>query len=374
MSASRPLYVTRPELPPLEDFLPLLEDIWESRILSNDGRYHQQFEAALKAYLNVDHVSLVCNATMGLQLALRQCAQPGQVITTPFSFVATTHAVALSGMEPVFADIDPVSLNLHPAAVEAAITPDTRAIMPVHIFGRGCDTKAFARLAQEHNLTLIYDAAQALGLGDAGGSVLRHGDMSVLSFHATKVFNTFEGGAVICRDAETKQKIDDMRNFGIIDEVTVAEIGTNAKMNELNAAVGLLQLNHINELIDRRRETGRRYRDLFADVDGIECLPALNGQKPNYGSFPVLVQPGAACTRDDLYERLREHDVYARRYFYPLISELPMYRQLPSAYAGNLTVAHDIANRVLCLPLFPDLQADEQQRIVSIIADEMARG
>lgn len=368
MSDGRPLYVTRPALPPLQELMPLLEDIWQSHILSNDGPYHQQFEKALSDYLGVEHLSLVSNATLGLQLALRQSKLQGEVITTPFSFVATSHVLALAGLKPVFADIDPVSLNLDPAAVEAALTPQTRAIMPVHIFGRGCDTSAFGALASRHNLRVIYDAAQAFGVRDNDGSLLRHGDMSVLSFHATKVFNTFEGGAVICKDAATKAAIDDLRNFGIIDEVTVTDIGMNAKMNEFSAALGIVQLRHIDDYIAQRGAADSRYRELLAEVSTVRCLPKMPHQQSNYYSFPILVEPDAGFSRDELYDQLRAQGIYARRYFYPLISDLPMYRDLPSAQAAKLPVAQDISQRILCLPMFPDLSAEEQQRIVHEIA------
>lgn len=373
MPDDRPLYVTRPALPPLAEVLPLLEDIWHSHVLSNDGPYHLQFENALGRYLGTDHVSLVTNATLGLQLALRQARLKGSVVTTPFSFVATSHALALAGLEPVFADIDPITLNLDPAAVEAAVTPETSAVLPVHIFGRGCDTSAFAALADRHNLKLIYDAAQAFGVGDPAGSLLRHGDMSVLSFHATKVFNTFEGGAVICKDAATKKAVDDLRNFGIIDEVTVTSVGMNAKMNEFCAALGLIQLQHIDDCIARRGAADARYRELLDDVTEVRCLPVMANQRPNYYSFPILIEPDAGFTRDELYERLRAHNIFARRYFYPLISDLPMYRHLPSAQAENLPIAQDIAQRILCLPLFPDLRAEEQLRIVETIANNRSK-
>ena len=370
MADGRPLYVTRPSLPPLQDFLPLLEDIWSSRIVSNDGPYHRRFETALGHYLGVEHLCLVANATLGLLLALKQCKLQGEVITTPFSFVGTSHAVALAGLEPVFVDIDAQSLNLDPAAVAAAITPQTCAIMPVHVFGRACDTLAIDALARDHSLRVIYDAAHAFGIQDAGGSILRHGDMSVLSFHATKVFNTFEGGAVVCGDIKMKQGIDQMRNFGIVDEVTITSVGMNAKMNEFSAALGLLQLQHIDDCIARRGAADARYRRLLADVPGVSCLQSPTDQSLNHYNFPLLVTTNAGYSRDQLYERLRGHGIYARRYFYPLISDLPMYSQLPSATATKLPIAHDIAQRVLCLPLFPDLQADEQERIVSIIAGQ----
>jgi len=368
MAASRPLYVTRPALPPLDELQPLLEDIWQSRILSNDGPYHEQLEQALARYLGVEYVSLVANATLGLIMAQRQGNLAGEVLTTPFSFVGTTHAIQLAGLTPVFVDIDPVSLNLDPARIEAAMTPHTQAIMPVHIFGRACDTTAINTLAQQHKLRVIYDAAHAFGVNDSGGSLLRHGDLSVVSFHATKVFNTFEGGVIISANAETKAEIDLLRNFGIVDELTVASIGMNAKMNEFCAALGVVQLRHIDRLIARRGEADLRYRQMLNDVKGVRCLSVPTGQSLNYYNFPILVEPDAPFSRDELYERLRAEGVYARRYFYPLISDLPMYRDLPSAKPANLPVAQAVAKQILCLPLFPDLLADEQQRIVELIA------
>ena len=367
MADRRPLYVTRPALPPLQELLPMLEDIWHSRIVSNDGPYHQRLEQALSEYLGVEHLCLVANATLGLILALRHCRLEGEVITTPFTFVGTTHALTLAGLEPVFVDIDPHTLNLDSAKIEAAVTPRTRAIMPVHVFGRGCDTTAIAALAQKHKLRVIYDAAHAFGVRDEGGSLLRHGDMSVLSFHATKVFNTFEGGAVICPDAGTKTEISRLRNFGIVDEVTVTTVGMNAKMHEFSAALGLLQLRYIDDCIARRGAADNRYRQMLAGVPGIRCLTEPDKQTLNFYNFPLLVESDASFSRDELYQRLQSHGVYARRYFYPLISDLPMYRHYPSARTGNLPVARDIASRILCLPLFPDLTTEEQQRIVDII-------
>lgn len=366
---TRPLYVTRPDLPPLEELLPLLEDMWQSRILSNEGRYHDEFERALGDYLGVEYVSLVTNATSGLLLALMQSKLQGKVITTPFSFVGTSHVLQLAGLEPVFADIDPVTLNLDPAAAAEAVTPDTSAILPAHIFGRACATGNLGRVAEQHDLRLIYDAAHAFGVDDQEGSILRHGDMSVLSFHATKVFNTFEGGAVISRDAATKADIDELRNFGIVDEITVSRVGMNAKMNEFCAAVGLLQLQYIDAAIARRSTAAALYRELLADIPGISCLPELMQQTRNHYSFPVLIDPQAGCSRDEVYNHLQANGVHARRYFYPLISDLPMYSHLPSAQPGNLPVAQNIARQILCLPLFPDLTPEEQQHIADLIAN-----
>ncbi len=366
---SEALYVTSPSLPPLTELLPLLEDIWRSRTLTNDGPYHERFEAALGEYLGVEHIALVSNATLGLLLALQQADRSGQVITTPFSFVGTSHAIRLAGLDPVFVDIDPVSLNLDPAKIEAALTPETTAIMPVHCFGRCCDVASIDLVAKRHDLKVIYDAAHAFGVRDDGGSILRHGDMSILSFHATKVFNTFEGGAVICRDVATKKGIDQRRNFGILDELHVENIGLNAKLNEFSSALGLLQLQHVDEHIEQRARVGSHYEKMLAAVPGIRCLPPMQNQSQNHYNFPILVEETLAITRDELYAHLRAHSVYARRYFHPLISDLPMYRDLPSADPLNLPVARDLSDRILCLPMFPHLEAEQQSRIVSLIAE-----
>jgi len=363
-----PLYVTSPALPALDELLPFLEEIWRSRTLTNDGPFHEKFESALSHYLGVEHLALVSNATLGLLLALQQSGIRGQVITTPFSFVGTSHAIRLAGLEPVFVDIDPVSLNLDPAKLKAAVTAETAAIMPVHCFGRRCDVATIEDVARQHGLNVIYDAAHAFGVRDAEGSILRHGDMSVLSFHATKVFNTFEGGAVVCKTRESKLDIDRLRNFGIIDEVTVKGVGLNAKMNEFSAALGLIQLRHVDDYIARRRKITERYYRLLDGMPGVQCLDPSTECHPNYYSFPVLINPESGTTRDALYIRLREHGIHARRYFYPLISDLPMYRSYPSAAQDNLPIAQSIADRVLCLPMFPALQAEQQRRIADILS------
>ena len=368
MAPVRPVFVTRPSLPPLDELLPLLEDIWDRRVLTNDGTYHRVLEMELGRYLGVEYLCLVQNATLGLLLALRQLKLCGEVITTPFTFVGTAHAIVLAGLEPVFVDIDRDSLNLDPALIEAAITPRTAAIMPVHVFGRSCDTAAIDGIARRHKLRVIYDSAHAFGIRDSGGSVLRHGDMSVLSFHATKVFNTFEGGAIVCADATMKAEIDLMRNFGIVDEVSVSGVGLNAKLNEFSAALGVVKLRHIDDYIARRGVADALYRELLQGFPGISCLPSPSGQTLNYYNFPVLIDGGVMADREAVYNRLRSHGIHSRRYFYPLVSDLSAYRHLESARPARLPVAHRIAQRILCLPLFPDITAAEQQRIVEIIA------
>lgn len=367
MNNNHPVYVSRPALPPLADLLPLLEEIWASRILTNGGPIHQRFEDALSAHLGVEHLALVSNCTLGLMLALRQLRLEGEVITTPFSFVATAHALAWCGLEPVFADIEPHSLNVDPARIEAAITPRTVAILPVHSFGRPCDVAAISEIAERHGLKVVYDAAHAFGVDDEGGSVLRHGDLSVLSMHATKVFNTFEGGAVVCRDAETRAGIERLKNFGIASETAVESVGLNAKLNEFSAAVGLKLLEYVAEALALRRRADAFYRQRLQGTPGLRLLKLPSAGRHNYYSFPILLEDGFPTSAAELQVRLREHGIHARRYFYPLISELPMYCRHPSASAGNLPIAHRIASQVLCLPLFPGLEEVEQERITDLI-------
>lgn len=364
----RPIPVTQPSLPPLEEFLPYLEEIWESKRLTNNGPMHQRLEAALCEWLGVPEIALFNNGTIALLTALQALRITGEVITTPFSFVATSHALTWNGLTPVFVDIDPETFNMDPARIEAAITPRTTAILPVHCYGRPCDTAAIQAIAETYNLRVIYDAAHAFGVRDAGGSILRHGDLSALSFHATKVFNTFEGGALVCPDARSKQHIANLKNFGIVNETTVVAAGINGKMSEINAAFGLLQLRHIDAALARRRELDRLYREALAHVPGIRLpLPLDEGVTANYAYFPILVEEDYPLSRDGLYERLRAENILARRYFYPLISRHPMYRDLPSAQPENLPVASAVAERILCLPMFADLPHHRAKNIISII-------
>ena len=369
MNSNKQLFVTQPFLPPLEDFVPYLKEIWSNKILTNGGPFHQQLEEALCSYLGVDHLALFSNGTLGLVTALQALRVTGEVITTPYSFVATAHSLLWNGIKPVFVDIDPISLNLDPSKIEAAITPQTTAIMPVHCYGNPCDVAAIQKIADNYNLKVIYDAAHAFGVKDEGGSVLRHGDLSVLSFHATKVFNTFEGGAIICPDAKTKQRINHLKNFGFVDEITVVAPGINGKMSEINAAFGVLQLSYIDEALSRRAVIDELYRKGLKDIKGIQCLQDAGQTASNYSYFPVLVQPDYKINRDALYQKLKDHGVNGRRYFYPLISDFPMYRGLPSAQRQNLPVAADAANKVLCLPIYPNLNDDDVERVISIIAD-----
>lgn len=374
MSQDKPVYVTRPHLPPLEDFVPYLEKIWDNQILTNGGPFHQQLEQALCEYLGVEHLALFANGTLALVTALQALRVTGEVITTPYSFVATAHSLLWNGIKPVFVDIDPDTLNLDPAKIEAAITPQTTAIMPVHCYGRPCDVAAIQRIADNYNLRVIYDAAHAFGVRDGGGSVLRHGDLSVLSFHATKVFNTFEGGAIVCPDARTKQRIDHLKNFGFVDETTVVAPGINGKMNEVNAAFGLLQLQSVAEAIAQRSQVARHYTEALSNVAGLRCVRpwSRQGQEQaleNHSYFPVLVGPGYPLSRDALYDRLKAHGVHARRYFYPLISDFPMYRALPSAGRDRLPVAAQAAEQVLCLPIYPTLTIQDQRRVIDLITN-----
>lgn len=369
MDAPRPITVTQPHLPPLEAFLPLLQQVWDSRQLTNGGPFHQRFESALAQHLGVPHVSLFTNATIALVTALQSLRIGGEVITTPYSFVATAHALLWNGITPVFVDIDPVTLNLDPAQVEAAITPRTTAILPVHCYGTPCDTEALERIATDYDLKVIYDAAHAFGIRRGGRSVLAHGDLSVLSFHATKVFNTFEGGAIVSPDARRKQHIDHLKNFGFVNETTVVATGINGKMSEFNAALGLLQLQHVDAAIARRTAIAERYRAHLAAVPGIRLLDPPADANQNHGYFPVLVGDAFPLSRDALYQHLRAHGVLTRRYFHPLISDFPMYRGLPSADPARLPVARDASRRVLCLPIHPALADADVDRIATLVAE-----
>jgi dTDP-4-amino-4,6-dideoxygalactose transaminase len=363
----KPLTVTQPYLPPLAEFMPYLEQIWQSKWLTNNGPFHQQFEAALGRHLGLEHLSLTTNATIGLITALQALRITGEVITTPYSFVATTHALAWNNIQPVFVDIDPRTMNLNADLIEAAITPKTTAIMPVHCYGYPCQVERIQQIADTYGLKVIYDAAHTFGVKYRGASLAGHGDLAILSFHATKVFNTFEGGAIVCRDAKTKQRIDYLKNFGFADEVTVMATGINGKMNEVQAAFGLLQLTHIDRALQLRKAVDHRYREALCGVAGITVPRPPADTDHNCGYFPILVEADYRMTRDDLYQRLREAQVLGRRYFYPLVSNMAMYRGLPSAAAANLPVANQTARKVLCLPIYPDLNLEDQARVMRIV-------
>jgi dTDP-4-amino-4,6-dideoxygalactose transaminase len=370
MNNNKPIYVTQPLLPPLAEYVGYLEQIWASKVLTNGGPLHRQLEEALCEHLGVGHIALFTNGTIALVTALQALHVTGEVITTPYSFVATAHSLLWNGIRPVFVDIDPVTLNMDPSKIEAAITRRTSAIMPVHCYGQPCDVHAIQRIAKKHNLKVIYDAAHAFGVAQNGTSVAKHGDLAVLSFHATKVFNTFEGGAIVCPDARTKLRIDQLKNFGFVDETTVVAAGINGKMSEVNAAMGLLQLKHIESAIARRREIDANYRAQLQGLRGIHCVERKGASTDNFAYFPVLVGPDYARGRDALYDELKARGINARRYFYPLISDFPMYRGLPSAHRENLPVATRVAQQVLCLPIYPALAPEEQQSVIDTIREK----
>lgn len=368
---NRSIPVTQPLLPPLEEFVPYLEQIWESRRLTNAGPFHEKLEKDLADYLGVEHLSLFSNGTLALLTALQALRITGEVITTPYSFVATAHSLLWNGLTPVFVDIAPGSFNLDPDRIEEAITPATTAIMPVHCYGTPCNVDRIQQIADRYGLKVIYDAAHAFGVRHQGQSLLRNGDLSVLSFHATKVFNTFEGGAIICPDAKTKKRIDYLKNFGFADEVTVVAPGINGKMSEINAAFGLLQLKYIDAALERRKQIDAIYREALSVMPGIELL-WTPGEGHNFSYFPVLVGKDFPISRDALFERFRERDILVRRYFYPLISTFPMYRNLDSAKPERLKVAGDISSRILCLPIFDALTPEEFASIIDVLQTVMA--
>lgn len=361
------IYVTRPTLPPREEVDALLDEIWSSRFLTNGGQIHHRFETALAEYLDVPFVTLVANATLGAMIAMRHLNVSGEVITPAFSFVATAHAAIWAGADITFADIDPVTLNIDPEDVERRITPNTRAILAVHCYANSCDTDALADIASRHNLALVYDGAHCFGAKDADGSLLRHGHLSVVSFHATKVFSTCEGGAIISHDLETKQALDRLCNYGIVDENRIETTGLNAKMSEMHAAVGLAQLAHVDQDIALRGLVSQRYFHRLERVAGITCICPPDRPGRNYYSFPILVGPEYPLSCEALQTRLKEHQIHARRYFHPLLTQLPMYRVLPSADPAELPRSVTAAEQVLCLPLYPDLAPKDQDRIIDLI-------
>lgn len=369
MGNEKPIYVTQPFLPPLEEFTPYLEKIWDNKWLTNAGPFHQQLEAALAEHLGVEHLALFTNGTIALVTALQSLRITGEVITTPYSFVATTHALLWNSIKPVFVDIDPATCNLDPNKIEQAITPQTTAILPVHCYGNPCEVERIQNIADIYGLKVIYDAAHAFGINYKGKSLLKHGDLSVLSFHATKVFTTFEGGAIVCPDAKTKQRIDYLKNFGFADEITVMAPGINGKMNEVQAAFGLLQLEYINHALQRGREIDNTYRKALATVKGIRLFDYHAEATTNGSYFPIFVDEDYPLYRDSLYQVLKDQNIYTRRYFYPLISTFPMYRGFSSSSLANLPMATKVANKVLCLPIFPSLTEEEQLHIIQIISE-----
>lgn len=368
-TSDKPILVTSPHLPPLEEFHAYLEEIWESKWLTNNGKYHRALEQALCDYLNVPYISLFSNGTLALLTALQALRITGEVITTPFSFVATTHALWWNNIKPVFVDIEPETFNLDPAKIEAAITPQTTAILPVHVFGNPCAVEQIQEIADTYGLKVIYDACHTFGVTINGVPVLNYGDLSIMSFHATKVYNTFEGGAIVCQDEATKKRIDYLKNFGFAGETTVVAPGINAKMNEVQAAMGLLQLNYIDQAIAKRQAIAQAYRQQLCGVPGITFLEDMPGVKHCYAYFPILVdQEQYGLSRDTLYEELKRHNIFGRRYFYPLISQFPTYRALESAQPGKMPVAERVTEQVICLPIYPDLGIEVVCKICSIVS------
>lgn len=370
MSSEKPILVTKPALPPLGEFLPYLEEIWDNCWLTNNGPMHQKLEKELADYLGVDYLSLFSNGTLALISALQALGIKGEVITTPFSFVATTHSLWWNGIKPVFVDIDPETFNLDPTKIEAAITPETTAIMPVHVYGNPCNTSEIKRIADKHGLKVIYDAAHAFGVNVDGKSILAKGDLSILSFHATKVYSTIEGGAIICHDEQMKHHIDNLKNFGFRGELVVEEPGINAKLNEVQAAYGLLSLKYVDSYIEKRHSIAQMYREQLKDCSGLTLLQDFPGVRHAYSYFPVLVDEKAfGITRDALYDVLKSKSIFCRRYFYPLISHFETYSSLPSAAPENLPIATSVAGKVLCLPIYPELSFEDVNKVVNSIKE-----
>lgn len=366
------MFVTSPLLPPLEEFIPYLQRIWDSKWITNKGTFHEQLETALADYLKVPFISLFTNGTLPLIVGLQALGiKQGEVITTPYSFVATTHALWWNGIKPVFVDIDPSNCNLDPDKIETAITPKTTAIMPVHCYGNPCDTERIQDIADRYGLKIIYDAAHAFGVELNGESILRQGDMSTLSFHATKVFNTAEGGALIVRDVETKKQVDFLKNFGFAGETEVVAPGINGKMDEIRGALGLLNLSHVDEAIEKRHQVAVKYRETLRNVKGIRFFDDMSGVKHNYSYFPIFVNAEEyGMTRDELYFKMKSQGILGRRYFYPLISTFSTYCGLPSAAPENLPVATQIANEVICLPMHHELSEEDTSKILGLIVEE----
>ena len=364
----KPIYVTSPLLPSLEDFTFLLKEIWESKMLTNNGNFHQKLEEELAKYLKVPYLSLFTNGTLPLITALQAMRITGEVITTPFSFVATTHSLWWNGIKPVFVDIEPETCTLDPSKIEAAITPRTTAIMPVHVYGKPCKTKEIQEIANKYGLKVIYDAAHAFGVEINGESILNFGDMATLSFHATKVYNTLEGGALVVHDEQTKKRIDYLKNFGFASETEVVAPGINSKVDEVRAAYGLLNLKQVDHAINSRRKVAIRYRDELQGVKGITFFNDIPGVRHNYSYFPIFINAEEyGMTRDELYFKMKEHNVFGRRYFYPLISTFSTYRGLDSANPDNLPIATQMSNNVICLPMHHALSENEVEYILQII-------
>lgn len=362
------IFVTQPALPPLDEFVDSLKEIWDSKWLTNNGKFHQELEAALADYLGVKYVSLFSNGTLALISALQVLRITGEVITTPYTFVATTHSLHWNGIKPVFVDVDPIYGNLDPAKIEAAITPKTTAIVPVHVYGNPAEVEKIQEIADTYGLKVIYDAAHAFGVNYKGNSILNFGDLSILSFHATKVYNTIEGGAIISHDEKTKKRIDYLKNFGFAGETTVIAPGINAKMNEIQAAYGLIQLKYLKGNIEKRRRIAQIYDQKLKNIRGIRTLIQSPFADHSYPYYPIFIdEKKYGKSRDELYEHLKAHNIFGRRYFYPLVSEFPMYKGLDSAKPSNLPNAHKITEQVICLPIYSDLNPLTVKQIISLI-------
>lgn len=368
--SERELKVTTPLLPPLEELTPILKEIWGEEWITNNGRLHSRLERELESFLGVDRISLFTNGTLPLVTALQALEIRGEVITTPYSFVATSHSIIWNGLRPVFVDVDPIYGNLDPERIEEAITPQTTAIMPVHVYGNPCDTDRIETIAYRHGLKVVYDAAHAFGVRRNGRSILRCGDMSTLSFHATKTYTTAEGGALICATAEMKQKADYLKNFGFAGETEVIMPGINSKMDEIRAAMGLVNLKYVASATARRRKATETYRRMLKNISGLRFLEDIPGVEHNYGYFPIFIDKEKyGISRDALYERLKKKGIYGRRYFYPLITDFHPYSSLPSARPENLVNARRLASQVICLPMHHQLNADDVERVVSVIIE-----
>lgn len=365
---NKQITVTSPLLPGLDEFNAMLKDIWNSKWVTNNGQFHKQLEKDLAEYLEVPYVSLFTNGTLPLLTALQALRITGEVITTPYSFVATTHCIWWSGCKPVFVDIDPATGNIDPNKIEAAITPKTTAIMPVHVYGKPCDTNRIQEIADKYGLRVIYDAAHAFGVKVNGESILNAGDMSTLSFHATKVYNTLEGGAMVMHDEATKKRIDYLKNFGFAGETEVIAPGINSKVDEVRAAYGILNLRQVDAAIEARHQVAIKYREALIDIDGITFMNDMEGVRHNYSYFPIFIDADKyGMTRDELYFKMKDANVLGRRYFYPLISEFSTYRGLPSATKENLSNAHKMADSVICLPMHHELSENNIERVLELI-------
>ena len=368
ISMSKQITVTSPLLPDLEEFNALLKEIWDSKWVTNNGSFHKQLERELAEYLKVPYISLFTNGTLPLLTALQALHITGEVITTPYSFVATTHSIWWNGCKPVFVDIDPATGNIDPDAIEAAITNKTTAIMPVHVYGKPCDTKRIQEIADKYGLKVIYDAAHAFGVEVNGESILNAGDMSTLSFHATKVYNTLEGGALVMHDEATKKRVDYLKNFGFAGETEVVAPGINSKVDEVRAAYGILNLRQVDAAIEARHQVAIKYREALRPVEGITFMDDMPGVKHNYSYFPLFVDAEKyGMTRDELYEKMKAHNVLGRRYFYPLISTFTTYKGYESANPKNLPKAHKMADSVICLPMHHELSAEDIDRVLELI-------